>query len=126
MFLVFDFSLVPLYNQLTNYSLCQGRLTMSQSSWLLTGVLIFISIGLIAVVIALVLRTYSQKTTTGKEDLKGRNAVVRETLNPRGVVFIEGELWNALSLSGIIEAGQEVIVSEVKGLTLTVKIKIKE
>ncbi len=99
---------------------------MSQSSWLLTGVLIFISIGLIAVVIALVLRTYSQKTTTGKEDLKGRNAVVRETLNPRGVVFIEGELWNALSLSGIIEAGQEVIVSEVKGLTLTVKIKIKE
>ena len=63
----------------------------------------FYSIGLIAVVISLIIRTYRRKTATGKEDLKGRVAIVVETLKPQGVVSVEGELWNAVSKSGVIE-----------------------
>lgn len=94
---------------------------MSQISWWTTGILIFLVIGLIAVVISLIIRTYSRKTATGRENLKGQAAVVVETLNPNGVVSVEGELWNAESKSGTIPAGQEVIISEVKGLILSVK-----
>jgi membrane-bound serine protease (ClpP class) len=99
---------------------------MSQISWWTTGILIFIVIGFIAIVISLIIRTYSQKTATGRENLKGQVATVVETLNPNGVVSIEGELWNAVSKSGLIAAGQEVIISEVKGLILSVINKTKE
>jgi membrane-bound ClpP family serine protease len=111
---------------LPNYSLCQGRLAMSQISWWTTGIVIFIIIGFIAIVISLIVRTYSRKTATGRENLKGQDAVVVETLNPNGVVSVEGELWKAVSNSGLIESGQEVIISEVKGLILSVKNKTKE
>jgi membrane-bound serine protease (ClpP class) len=99
---------------------------MSQTNWWFTGILIFVAIGLISLVIALIVRTYRHRATTGKEDLKGRVAIVKETLNPQGVVFVEGEFWNAVSQSGIIEVDQEVVISEVKGLTLSVNNKTKE
>lgn len=99
---------------------------MSQSSWWLTGIFIFAVVIFIAIVIALIIRTYSRQPATGKEDLKGRTAIVVETLKPQGVVSVEGELWNSISKSGIIEAGQEVIILEVKGLTLKVSNKTKE
>jgi membrane-bound serine protease (ClpP class) len=94
---------------------------MSHNTWWALGVLIFGLIALISAVIALILRTYSRKVATGKEDLKGSTAIVKETIDPEGVVFVDGGLWNAVSLSGKIEAGQEVTITEVNGLTLTVK-----
>jgi membrane-bound serine protease (ClpP class) len=96
---------------------------MSQDTWWAFGVLLFAAIATISIVLALILRTYSRKVATGKEDLKGSIAVVREKLDPEGVVFVDGGLWNAVSQSGKIEAGQEVIIIEVNGLTLTVKNK---
>jgi membrane-bound ClpP family serine protease len=96
---------------------------MSQTNWWFTGILIFVAIGLISLVIALIVRTYRHRAATGKEDLKGRVAIVKD---PQGVVFVEGEFWNAVSQSGIIEVDQEVVISEVKGLTLSVNNKTKE
>ncbi|HSW56781.1 MAG TPA: NfeD family protein [Dehalococcoidales bacterium] len=95
-------------------------------NWLMVTILSVLTAAVLAVVIWLIVRTYRQKTTTGKEDLKGRTAIVRTALTPRGVVFVEGELWNAISTSGKIEVGEEVIVSELIGLTLIVNIKGKE
>jgi membrane-bound serine protease (ClpP class) len=92
----------------------------SQTNWWLVGILIFAAIGLIALVIALIVRTYSRPAATGKENLKGRTAIVKERLDPEGVISVEGELWNAVTQSGPIEAGQEVIITEVKDLILTV------
>jgi membrane-bound ClpP family serine protease len=94
--------------------------------WWIIGILIFILIGVIAAVLALIIRTYSQKTATGKEDLTGRTAIVKETLQPAGVVLVEGELWDAVSRAGTIEADQEVTILEVKSLTLIVTNKTKE
>jgi membrane-bound serine protease (ClpP class) len=57
---------------------------------------------------------------TGKEDLMGKTAIVKEALRPEGTVFYDGELWNAVSKSGHIEPGEEVIIENVNKLTLTV------
>jgi len=58
----------------------------------------------------------------GPEELIGRPAVVRETLNPRGQVFADGALWQAELAPGLPAAGigQTVIIDEVRGLTLMV------
>ncbi len=51
----------------------------------------------------------------------GQVAVVTAALDPQGSVHVGGEEWSAISDSGdSIEKGEEVIVSEVEGLTLKV------
>jgi membrane-bound serine protease (ClpP class) len=92
----------------------------------LLALLIVIIAGSVALVIILVVRTYRHQATTGKEDLRGKIAVVREPLDPEGLVFYQGDLWAALSTSGMIDTGEEVIITEVKGLKLLVTKKAKE
>jgi membrane-bound serine protease (ClpP class) len=92
-------------------------------SWWLLALLIVIVVGLLALIIILTTRTYRGQVSTGKEDLKGKIAVVQETLNPEGIVFYQGDLWKALSDSGMISPGEEVIITEVRGLKLLVKKK---
>ncbi len=94
------------------------------SFWLLA--LLIIVVGLITLVIILIMRTYRRQATTGKEDLKGKIAIVREPLDPEGLVFYQGDLWTALSNSGRVEPGEEVMITEVKGLKLLVTKKAKE
>ena len=53
--------------------------------------------------------------------LVGQTARTTTALEPRGTVQVAGERWSAVSDSGDpIPEGEEVIVSEVEGLTLTV------
>jgi membrane-bound serine protease (ClpP class) len=60
---------------------------------------------------------------TGWEELIGREAEVRESLNPGGQVWIEGALWRARVADGApaIEPGNRVLVDSVDGLTLLVQ-----
>jgi membrane-bound serine protease (ClpP class) len=88
---------------------------MSVAAWIILTFLILAGIALITLVIVLIVKAHENKAGTGREDLKGSTAIVKETLNPEGTVFIEGELWNARSESGTIETGQEVIITEVRG-----------
>jgi membrane-bound serine protease (ClpP class) len=59
---------------------------------------------------------------TGQSDLIGQVGVVRQTLDPEGLVFVHGELWRARASNGAaVERGREVRVEELDdGLTLTV------
>jgi membrane-bound ClpP family serine protease len=51
----------------------------------------------------------------------GETAVVATDLSPTGTVHAGGEDWTAVSDSGeTIKQGEEVIVSEIQGLTLEV------
>ena len=51
----------------------------------------------------------------------GETGAVMTALEPRGVVRVRGESWSAESDSGEpIQQGEEVIVSDVEGLTLKV------
>ena len=60
---------------------------------------------------------------TGWEELVGKDAEVREALNPQGQVWIEGALWKARASDGDapISIGNRVRVESVDGLTLIVK-----
>jgi membrane-bound serine protease (ClpP class) len=59
---------------------------------------------------------------TGREQLVGERAVVRSPLDPVGHVFVQGALWRAVARdSEQVEVGDEVVVEEVDGLTLTVR-----
>jgi membrane-bound serine protease (ClpP class) len=57
---------------------------------------------------------------TGPEALLGMIATVVVPIEPEGKVFVNGELWNALSQE-LIQKGERVEVVEVHNLKLKVK-----
>jgi membrane-bound serine protease (ClpP class) len=58
---------------------------------------------------------------TGADELADQIGVVRQTLDPEGFVFVNGELWRARSSNGPIHAGEVVRVERVDdGLVLEV------
>lgn len=62
---------------------------------------------------------------TGREGMVGRTAPAQSRIDSAGGrVFIEGEIWNAISDSPV-ESGQSVEVVGINGLTLKVKPSIK-
>jgi membrane-bound serine protease (ClpP class) len=61
------------------------------------------------------------KPQTGADELAEQIGVVRQTLDPEGFVFVNGELWRARSTNGPIQAGEWVRVTCVEdGLVLEV------
>ncbi len=74
-----------------------------------------------AFVIAKALGAQRPRPVTGKEGLIGRQGVVKKRLDPRGIVLVAGERWQAESLEGPIEAGVTVEVVAVKGFRLRVR-----
>jgi membrane-bound serine protease (ClpP class) len=67
------------------------------------------------------IKTRRRKVTTGREDLIGAIAEVRTPLDPKGYVFLEGELWSAVTRSGRIDPPAHVTIVALEGLTLTVE-----
>ncbi len=63
---------------------------------------------------------HRKQATTGREELIGKTAMVKEALNPEGMVFLKGERWTAISEEGEIKVGEEVIIRRLDGLTLYV------
>ena len=58
---------------------------------------------------------------TGQDELIGQVGVVRQELDPEGLVFVHGELWRARTNDGPIAPGREVRVEGLDdALTLTV------
>ena len=78
------------------------------------------AIAILTAAVLLIIRTYENKVSTGKEDLVGHTAVVRTKLDPRGEVFLEDELWRAEIDKGTAEPEEEVVVTRVAGLKLYV------
>lgn len=67
---------------------------------------------------------HRRKVVGGKEELLGKTAVVETALEPRGVVQVEGELWTAVLDKGSAEPEEEVVITKVEGLKLTVTRKV--
>lgn len=74
----------------------------------------FFAVGAIA-------RSRRRKVVTGREGLLGSVGEVRTRLEPKGMVFVQSELWSAVSDSGPIEVGTPVRVESVDGLLLRVR-----
>ena len=88
------------------------------------GMLLSTIIGLIAVVAALayiVLKAQLRRVVTGIETLAGKKGVAKTALSPKGTVLVEGELWEAESVSGDIPEGSAVHVTAVDGFKVRVK-----
>ncbi len=67
------------------------------------------AIGLVFIlVVVVVIRAQRLPVNTGREGLIGQTAVVRSPLDPRGTVFVEGEIWNAWMEGGRADQGDEV------------------
>ena len=92
------------------------------SPWLIATVTIFIS-GALAFIIHRAVSIHRKQATTGREELMGKTALVKVALNPAGTVFYKGERWSAVSESGDVKAGDEVIINRIDGLTLYVRKK---
>ena len=65
-----------------------------------------------------------RKKVTGAEGMVGLTGKVVSSLTPKGVVKIGGEYWQAKSVEGDIEAGEDVEVLEINRLNLEVKRKV--
>ena len=70
--------------------------------------------------IGAVFRAHRRQPATGREGLVGQAGVARTCLNPDGLIFIRGEIWNATCAEGV-EPGEQVQVTSVAGLKLKVK-----
>ncbi len=87
--------------------------------WLITGVVIGIAVTF-AFIMQRVIRALRRQAKTGREELVGKPAVVKEALDPEGVVFRKGELWRALLDKSKAKPGEEVFITRVDGLLLHV------
>ena len=91
---------------------------------LIAGVVIAVTAFFIFV-IASVLRTHRTRQQTGRDAMVDKVAVARTTLDPKGRVFVHGELWEATVDEGKVEPGEEVVITKVDGLRLVVTRKNK-
>ena len=88
-------------------------------TWLIIIIVFIVVIFLVLAVIWSV-RAHQRRIAAGKEELVGRTAIVEIALEPKGVVFIEGERWTAITDKDRVEPEEEVIITKVDGLKLMV------
>ncbi|MFC2003303.1 nodulation protein NfeD [Chloroflexota bacterium] len=106
--------------------LFKGGTTLFQvDPWLIAIVTIFMG-ALFALVINRVIHAHRRQATTGREELIGKTAVVKVALEPEGTIFFKGERWTAVSETGPVKPGEEVIITGIDGLILRVIKKTTE
>ena len=72
--------------------------------------------------IAAAVRAQFRPVAMGRETLVGKTGVVRQPLQPGGIVHIEGEEWTAETATGeVLPSGTPVRVVSVDGLRLLVE-----
>jgi len=72
-------------------------------------------------VLGMGLKAQKRKVASGAETLIGDTGVAMEELSPAGPVMVQGEIWNAESLSGTIAKGSKVRIKERKGMKLFIE-----
>jgi membrane-bound serine protease (ClpP class) len=72
-------------------------------------------------IVGMGLKAQKAKPALGANVLIGKKAVSLTELDPSGQVAVMGEIWNATAVSERIKKGEEVIIKNVKDLTLYVE-----
>lgn len=67
------------------------------------------------------IKAQRRKPVTGAEAMKGEIGQVLETLQPNGSVLVHGEIWQAESVTGVIEKGNRIRVTGIKNFKLFVQ-----
>ena len=81
---------------------------------------VVVVVAFIALVIVYGIRAHQQQVSAGREELLGKVAEVTATMEPKGMVRVEGEQWAATLEKGRAEPGEEVLITKVEGLKLRV------
>ena len=87
------------------------------------GLIAIIVIGgavFLAIAIIWGVRAHRRQVSAGREELIGKTAEVKIVMEPKGIVFIQGESWTAILETGRAEPGEEVVITRVDGLRLYV------
>ncbi len=87
--------------------------------WLI-AILIICVVAFLVVTVIWGIGAHRRQISAGREELIGKTAEVKVALDPKGIVFIQGERWTAVSESGRVEPGEEVIITKVDSLKLYV------
>jgi membrane-bound serine protease (ClpP class) len=75
-----------------------------------------------AFLLRLIYKAHKRKPVTGVEELTGLRGIAKTDITTRGgMVMVHGELWQAICDKDIIKKDEEIIVEEVRGLTLKVR-----
>ena len=93
-------------------------------SWPIIIFLVLFFIATIFVMHKLVLPALHKKTITGSQGMIGLTGTVTQSLEPAGVIRVGDEYWKAKSVGENIEAGEEVEIIKVNGLTLVVRLRV--
>ena len=88
--------------------------------WLVIGIAAGIA-AFFMIVVSTLISSRRAPAYTGALSLVGKQAVARSVLDPEGVVLFEGTRWRAEAEGGPIQDGEQVTVTDVQGLKLTVK-----
>jgi membrane-bound serine protease (ClpP class) len=76
--------------------------------------------GFFVVVASLAFRAYRARPMSGTDGLLGEVGMVKERIDPEGLIFVHGEYWRAKA-GERVEPGEKVEVEGVDGLVLSVK-----
>jgi len=101
----------------------ESGLEVVKISWEVVALFVILTVLFFAFAITLGIKAQKSKPTTGTQGLLKSFGEAITDLNPNGEVRIHGEIWNAESIEGKIEAKSMVEVVEIQNLKLKVKNK---
>ncbi len=118
-------NLVEFVQSWVAYYILSSPLFQINSSWFQVNPWLFALIAIapaafLAIAITWGIRAHSQRILAGKEELIGKTAEVKTVMNPKGTVLIQGELWTAILETGRAAPGDEVVITKVDQLRVSV------
>jgi membrane-bound ClpP family serine protease len=92
-------------------------------TWTIILVIVLVMAGFILLMHKAVVPALRRRKITGREGMIGMTGRVTRSLDPKGMVEIKGEYWQAKSIEGRIKRDETVEVVAIDGLKLEVKKK---
>ena len=91
-----------------------------QISWSVMFPILALAVGVTWLVVQFGVQALRKRTVTGSEGMIGLIGAAKTDLGPRGEIFFQGEIWNAVSATPVPK-GQPIQITHVDGLTVHVK-----
>ena len=92
-------------------------------TWTIILVVGLFMVGFFFIMHKAVIPSLRRRKVTGAEGMVGLTGTVTESCRPKGRVKIKDEYWQAKSVEGDIDAGEEIVVVGIDRLVLEVKRK---
>jgi membrane-bound serine protease (ClpP class) len=99
----------------------ESPLDLVSISWQVILAVTVMTLAFFGLAIGMGLRAQKRKPTTGMQGMIGERGVAASDLNPEGQVVVHGEIWTAISESGLISRGSEIVVAGSENLRLRVR-----